>query len=573
MKQEELELAIQDFRFFLKYTWKHLRLPVPTRMQLYIADYLQIKSKRKQLQALRGIGKTWITGAYVCWRLLRNPNEKVLIVSQTGNHADNISIFIRKLINSMDILQHLIPDEKKGCRTSNISFDVVGCEIAVQPSVRSLGISSQLQGNRATLLISDDVEGQQNSATEIMRDKLLSQVAEYEAILQTGDNSEILVLGTPQSAESIYNRLRDKGYLTRIFPARYPEDIDVYKGCLAEYIIEDINKRHDLIGCSIDSRFSDEDLFQRELSYGLSGFKLQFMLDTTLSDSEKYPLKTKDLLISDLEYTTAPTGLIWSSDRSTLITEIPNIGFSGDRYHRSSSYGKDIVDYEGKLLAIDPSGRGGDETGIAVVNHLHGKLYVPYIGGLSGGYGDKELLQIASIARQYEVNKILIESNFGDGMFSKLLQSVLNAVYPCMIEEVRSTKQKELRIIETLEPLMNQHRLVLDYTNISTDVNKALQSGNKNSMSYSFIYQLTHISRDRNSLRHDDKLDALALGVQYWNERNILKQNTDEALSTFKQKQLEDEISRRADIFKRFNLGSKKTPTVKPSLVRFKGFR
>lgn len=573
MDKQELELCIKDFRFFLKYTWNHLRLPKPTRMQLYMAEYLQLKQKRKQLQALRGIGKTWITGSYVCWRLLRNPNEKVLIISQTGKHADNISIFIRKLINSMDILQHLIPDEKQGCRTSNISFDVVGCDIAVQPSVRSLGISSQLQGNRATLLISDDVEGQQNSATEIMRDKLLSQVAEYEAILQTGDNSEILVLGTPQSAESIYNRLRDKGYLTRIFPARYPEDLDAYKGCLAEYIVEDMDKHPNLIGTSIDSRFSEEDLFQRELSYGISGFKLQYMLDTTLSDSEKYPLKTKDLIISDLETTQAPTGLIWTSDKTTIIDDIPNIGFSGDRYHRGGSYNKDIVDYEGRLLAIDPSGRGGDETGISIVNHLHGKIYVPFIGGLPGGYGDRELLEIASLAKKYQVNKILIESNFGDGMFSKLLSSVLQVIYPCMIEEVRSTKQKELRIIETLEPLMNQHRLILDYTNVKQDVTKALSSNNKNSMSYSLIYQLTHISRDRNSLRHDDKLDSLALGIQYWNERNILKQNTDEAVAIFKQKQLEDELNRRSDIFKRYGIGQKKHPTVKQSLKLFKGFR
>ena len=50
-EKEELELAIQDFRVFLKLVWKHLRLPKPTRMQLHIAHYLQKKMKRKQLQA------------------------------------------------------------------------------------------------------------------------------------------------------------------------------------------------------------------------------------------------------------------------------------------------------------------------------------------------------------------------------------------------------------------------------------------------------------------------------------------------------------------------------------------
>lgn len=183
MNQQETKACIQDFKVFLKYTWLHLRLPQPTRMQYYIADYLQEGHKRSQLEALRGIGKTWITGAYVAWRLLRNPNEKILIISQSGAHSDNIAIFIRKLIDTMPILEHLIPRADQ--RSSVISFDVNGCEVSVQPSVKALGITSQLQGNRASLLISDDVEGQNNSAAEKRRQDLLNQVAEYEAILQT----------------------------------------------------------------------------------------------------------------------------------------------------------------------------------------------------------------------------------------------------------------------------------------------------------------------------------------------------------------------------------------------------
>ena len=58
MEKHEIESAIKDFKVFLKITWEHLRLPSPTRMQYYIADYLQEGHKRSQLEALRGIGKT-----------------------------------------------------------------------------------------------------------------------------------------------------------------------------------------------------------------------------------------------------------------------------------------------------------------------------------------------------------------------------------------------------------------------------------------------------------------------------------------------------------------------------------
>mgnify|MGYP001476252592 CR=1 FL=1 len=544
MTEKGVELAIKDFRIFLKYTWQHLRLPQPTRMQYYIADYLQQGHSRSQLQALRGIGKTWITGAYVCWRLLRDPNEKVLIVSQSGGMADNIAIFIRKLIETMPLLQHLRPRPDQ--RSSVVSFDVDGCEVSVQPSVKSLGITSQLQGNRASLLISDDVEGQQNSATEKRRSDLLQQVAEYEAILQTTANAQILVLGTPQTSESIYNRLRDKGYVTKIFPARYPEKLDNYSGCLADYLLQDLEKDPTLANKPADTRFTDEDLFKREMSYGRSGFTLQFMLDTTLSDSDRYPLKCSDLIVTDLSSDKAPVDLAWSSKDTDVIRDLPNVGFTGDVFRRPSIESLERKQYEGIILAVDPSGRGTDETGVAVVAHLHGKLFVPFFTGLKGGY-DESLLRIAEIAKEYNVNKIVVESNFGDGMYSKLLTPVLNAIYPCAIEEIRNSIQKERRIIDTLEPLMNQHRLVVDYSQLKKDIEHSLMD-TKNSY-YSMVFQMTHINVERGSLIHDDRLDALTLGVQYWNEYGILKQDSDAALQIYNQKLLNDELNRRRNLF------------------------
>lgn len=564
--QQEIELAIKDFKVFLKLVWEHLRLPAPTRMQYYIADYLQEGHKRSQLEALRGIGKTWITGAYVAWRLLRDPNEKILIVSQSGGHSENISIFIRKLIDTMPLLEHLQPRPDQ--RGSVVAFDVDGCEVSVQPSVKALGITSQLQGNRASLLISDDVEGQQNSATEKRRQDLLNQVAEYEAILQTSDDAQILVLGTPQTSESIYNRLRDKGYVTRIYPAKYPDNIESYSGCLADYIVQDMDKDPTLVNKSIDSRFSDEDLLQRELSYGRSGFKLQFMLDTTLSDAEKYPLKTRDLIVTDLDKLQAPTRLLWSSQSSQAISEFPNVGFTGDTLQRPSMQ-EEYADYEGSVLAIDPSGRGKDEMGYAVVNHLLGKIFVPTFGGMQGGYDEENLVKLAELAKEYQVNKVVVESNFGDGMFTSLLTPVLNAIYPVAIEEIRNNKQKELRIIDSLEPLMNQHRLVIDYTAIKNDIDFGLSD--PKSIYYSMLYQMTHLTNERGSLVHDDRLDGLTLGVQYWNEYGILKQNSDDALGHFKKKQTLDELKRRANIFRSNQLSkASRTPG---SLSRFNSFK
>jgi len=156
-------------------------------------------------------------------------------------------------------------------------------------------------------------------------------------------------------------------------------------------------------------------------------------------------------------------------------------------------------------------------------------------------------------------------------MFVSLLSPVLNAIYPCSIEEVRASVQKEKRIIDTLEPLMNQHRLVMDYSNLLNDVEDAQKaSKGKNSLYYSLLFQMTHITKDRNSLMHDDKLDTLAMGVAYWNEYGILKQNTDDALEMYKKKQLEGELNRRRDVFSKMT--NKTKVKTRHGLTKFRGY-
>jgi hypothetical protein len=79
----------------------------------------------------------------------------------------------------------------------------------------------------------------------------------------------------------------------------------------------------DCIGCSTDpKRFSDEDLMERELSYGRSGFQLQFMLDTRLSDADRYPLKLSDLIVMGTNPESAPEQPIWASSPHNIINDL-----------------------------------------------------------------------------------------------------------------------------------------------------------------------------------------------------------------------------------------------------------
>jgi len=528
MTEQEIKKLVTDFPSYVDYIWKNINLPQATPVQKDIAKTLQEGHKRLLIEAFRGIGKTYTTGAYATWRLLRNPNEKILIVSASGTHAKAISTFMHKLLNTVPLLEHLKPGPEQ--RNSVEAFDVRGAKVTVQPSVKCLGINSQLQGNRASILISDDVETSINSATEVMRSKIIEQINEFDSILQTDADSCIIGLGTPQTGDSIYNRFADKGFLIRVWPSRIPENPELYQGRLAPYI-EDMIARGAEAGDVTDTRFTHEDLLSREVSVGKSYYRLQYQLDTTLSDANKYPLRQNDMIVMDIDRDKAPISVSYSSARSNIINEIPNIGFSGDCCFSPGYIDSERAKYDFSIMSIDPSGRGSDEMGYAVIKYLNGKLYVVDVGGLTGGYQDDNLFKLARIAKENKVETIYIENNFGDGMFNELLKPVLKKIHPATIEEVRSSKQKELRIIDTLEPLLNQHRLIFNKQLLLNDVKEAVSDNPR--LAYSLVYQLTHITKDRGCLGHDDRLDALAIAVAAVTE--IVGVDEDEARDNYMQ--------------------------------------
>ena len=75
-----LDLLQSDFKVFLQALWHQLELPQPTRAQYAIADDRQHGTKRLQIQAVRGVGKSWITGAFVLWKLFNNTEKKIRIM-------------------------------------------------------------------------------------------------------------------------------------------------------------------------------------------------------------------------------------------------------------------------------------------------------------------------------------------------------------------------------------------------------------------------------------------------------------------------------------------------------------
>jgi hypothetical protein len=543
---------LRDFRNFLFLIWKHLNLPEPTPIQYDIADYMQSDEKRQIIEAFRGVGKSWICSAYVVHQLLLNPALNFLVVSASKTRSDDFSTFTLRLIHEVPFLSHLKPTDKQ--RFSKISFDVGPAPASHAPSVKSLGITSQLTGSRADIIIADDIEVANNSATQAMREKLSEQVKEFDAILKPEDSSKIIFLGTPQTEDSIYNKLQERGYKACIWPSKHvtPQTNEKgYNGSIRSICVD-----AEKVGKATEpTRFSDIDLLEREMSYGRSGFAMQFMLDTRLSDIDRHPLKLNDLIVADIDNEVAPERLVWAQAPDLVWDgSVPNVGFSGDRYHRPFKTVGEHIPFTGSVLAIDPSGRGKDETGYAVVKMLNGMLFVPDAGGLQGGYSEETLKALAMIAKNHQVNAIIVESNFGDGMFNEIFKPVLNKIHPCTMEEVRHNIQKERRIIDTLEPIMNQHRLIISPDVIRKDFETAQGYPPELQLRYQLMYQMSRITKDRGAITHDDRLDALSIGIAYWVEQ--MNQDAEDKIEDRKTDLLNKELQSFSDAYFKRSKGS-----------------
>jgi hypothetical protein len=346
--------ALADFRNFMFIVWTHLGLPEPTPVQYDIAHYMQQCGERSIIEAFRGVGKSYIAVAYVVWRLLLNPDIKIMVVSASKVRADDFSIFAHRIISEIPLCQHMKARQEQ--RWSSVAFDVSGARASGSPSVKSVGINGQLTGSRADLIIADDVEVPNNSMTQPMREKLRESVKEFAAVLKPG--GRILYLGTPQTEMSLYNILIPRGYDLRIWPAIYPSYEELDSGELeniAPMIVDKVRADKSLIGHSTDpKRFDDDDLAIRRLDYGVAGFALQFLLRTSLSDAERYPLKLSDLIVSSCDRETSPDRFIYGIFKP--IQELPNVGMGGDKFYApEETIGRS--NYDGIVMAIDPSGR------------------------------------------------------------------------------------------------------------------------------------------------------------------------------------------------------------------------
>lgn len=532
-KVHALREAYADFRDFLFDCMTALLGFSCSDIQEDIAEFLaDERNSNIMVMAQRSQAKSTIIAIYGVWKLIHNTRTRILIVSAGSDVATEIANWAIQIIREWDILECLRPDTSHGDRASTKAFDIHWHLKYTEksPSIACIGVTANMQGRRADILIADDIESSKNGLTEVQRAKLVELTKDFPSICADG---RIIYAGTPQSVDSIYNDLPARGYVVRIWTGRYPtvDELPRYDGKLAPLLMKRILANPSLqSGGGVDGTrgkitdtvlpgLSEKKLQMKELDQGPEYFQLQHMLDTTLTDAGRYPLRPRDLVVMDMSLEVAPGAVAWLPNQKLRYKEdeIAARYRVKPELYKPFSVSDKLSPYDFKMVHIDPSGDGSDEVAVTAGYELNGYVFIPEIMALQGGHSETNMLQIAQMILRHRPDVIEVESNMGHGAFARLLYPVIKKVYkaagvsetPPMPIDQWESKQKELRICDTLSPVMARHRLILSTDVIEYDWQSIQKYAISERQNYSLLHQIARIMRVKDALVHDDRLDSL----------------------------------------------------------------
>lgn len=523
-----------------------------TEIQENIAEFMANGPRLRMVMAQRGEAKSTLAALYAVWRIIQRPSTRVLIVSGGETQASEVATLVIRIIMNWDILEYLRPDKSAGDKTSVEGFDVhyaLRTTVDKSPSVACIGITAQLQGKRADLLIADDVETTKNGLTMTQRAHLRLLTQEFSSICTHGD---ILYLGTPQSKDSVYNTLPGRGYLVRIWPGRFPNDEELEKygdrlaPILAERLAADPSCR---TGGGIDGtrgrptdpqRYNEDALCEKELDQGPEGFQLQYMLDTSLLDAMRQQLKLSDLVVANFDWELVPEVIPFQISPANLVQLPADFPIPMTRMYYPAT-ARDVVfaPIENKMMYIDPAGGGSDELGFGISGSLGPYIHVLDVGGLKGGLTDENGRKLVELILKYKLKYVKCESNMGAGLFEINLRAIIAAAAAdektSLLDKEHlknvgvvgdwATGQKEKRIIARLVGAMQRHRVIVHRQVFESDILYGQQHSQDKRHNYSLFTQLANITTDRDSLPKDDRLEAMA-GCVFHHKQVLLQDET-----------------------------------------------
>lgn len=494
-----------------------------------ILRWVQHGPQKRGVLCWREFGKTTIiTCVYSAFRLFQDPEVKILVVSKSAGFATDVIRQVRNWIRTVWFLQHLDPtlDSNPSKRDRTSEFDLGPCTFNKAPSMAGEGIEGQLPGKRCSLLICDDIETPENTKTNEARAWLLKLTNEFHAISAYGER-EILAVGTPHHEDSVYFKLAKNTVEFRTWPIVYPGPEDRLINFAPKYK-DRLDRGDEKADNPLYSARFPAPFIAEKRAVGRIWFDMQYKLLANLAEATRYPLRLRDCIVLDeLDPHKAPLSIVYGTrdhKGSTRVPDLECLGWEDDALHYPLSIDapSDWKPYLGIKAGLDPAGRGKDKTGLSIVAASPtGTLFVLACLGLTGGSSSDCLDTIALACREHHVRDLYWEENFDTtGDYGHFLRAAMlrhklnpgdNPKHPngwsCSVTPIRVQGQKELRLISIIEPFLSGHRLVF--------ARKSLEPS-ESEVHLQLQWQIAHLTRDRDCLPDDGKIDSLSIAIHQW---------------------------------------------------------
>lgn len=184
--------------------WNQMQNQATPAIHLRILRWLESSWKtldtRLLLMAFRACGKSTCVAIFCAWLLYQNPDLRIMVMAADDMLARKMVRNVRRILERHPLAIGLIP--KKADQWASDRFTVQRQMELRDPSMLARGITSNVTGSRADVIIYDDVEVPNTSNTTEAREDLREKLDETRFIL-TPNGTQIYV-GTPHTYNTIY---------------------------------------------------------------------------------------------------------------------------------------------------------------------------------------------------------------------------------------------------------------------------------------------------------------------------------------------------------------------------------
>ena len=195
---------IASFSHFV-WLWNHHQGVGTPGLHLELAEWLDHRwhacDRQLVLSVFRNAGKSTLVGLFAGWLLCQDPNLRIMVVSAEQALAIKMTRNIRQIVEnhpSSAHLRNLVSQEWAADRLT-VNRD----KILRDPSVLARGLSGNLTGSRADIIICDDIEVPNTCDTPTKRTDLRKRLKELDFVITP--NGTQLFVGTPHNYYSIYS--------------------------------------------------------------------------------------------------------------------------------------------------------------------------------------------------------------------------------------------------------------------------------------------------------------------------------------------------------------------------------